>query len=75
MGQIGNQRVPLLKALVRAGKEESTDASLSSTLLEQVGQQLQPDEIAIFDAGFKMAALQAAQIKQGVVRLAANSTA
>jgi hypothetical protein len=75
VGQIGSQRVPLLKALVRAEKEESTDAPLISKLLAQVGQQLQPEEIAIFDAGFKLAALQAAQIKQGVVRLAANATA
>lgn len=75
VGQIGPQRVPLLKALVRAEQEETTDASLITKLLEQVGRQLQPQEIAIFDAGFKLAALQAAQIKQGVVRLAANATA
>lgn len=75
VGQIGHQRVPLLKALVRAEQEETTDASLITKLLKQVGQQLQPQEIAIFDAGFKLAALQAAQIKQGVVRLAANATA
>lgn len=75
VGQIGPQRVPLLKALVRAEQAETTDASLITKLLAQVGRQLQPQEIAIFDAGFKLAALQAAQIKQGVVRLAANATA
>jgi hypothetical protein len=75
VGQIGSQRVPLLKALVRADRQAASDASLTTKLLVQVGQQLQPEEIAIFDAGFKLAALQAAQIKQGVVRLAANVTA
>jgi hypothetical protein len=75
VGQMGRQRVPLLKALVQADRDEPSDASLTSKLLRQVGQHLQPDEIAIFDAGFKLAALQAAQIKQGVVRLAANVTA
>jgi len=75
VGQIGQQRVPLLKGLVRAKQTETTDSSLMLKLLKQVGRQLQPEEIAIFDAGFKLAALQAAQIKQGVVRLAANVTA
>ncbi len=75
VGQIGQQRVPLLKGLVRAEPTETTDISLMLKLLKQVGRQLQPHEIAIFDAGFKLAALQAAQIKQGVVRLAANVTA
>jgi hypothetical protein len=40
-----------------------------------VGQQLGPDEVALFDAGFKLAALQAADIQRGVVRLASNVTA
>lgn len=75
VGQMGRQRVPLLKALVRADRDDPSEASLTGKLLGQVGQQLQPDEIAIFDAGFKLAALQAAQIKQGVVRLATNITA
>ena len=75
VGQIGSQRVPLLKLLIRAEEAEGTDAKLMDKVLEQLGQSLQPDEIAIFDAGFKLAALQAAQIKQAVVRLAANATA
>jgi hypothetical protein len=75
IGQIGLQRVPLLKRLVRTERNEPSDAKLVERLLHQVGQQLAPDEVALFDAGFKMAALQAAQIKRGVVRLAANVTA
>lgn len=75
VGQMGWQRVPLLKRLVRTDQADPSDAKLVEQLLHQVGQQLAADEVALFDAGFKLAALQAAQIKQGVVRLAANVTA
>ena len=36
---------------------------------------IRPDEVAILDAGFKISAIQQAQIKQAVVRLASNSVA
>jgi len=75
IGQMGLQRVPLLKRLVRTSRQEPSDTKLVDRLLRQVGQELAPDEVGLFDAGFKLAALQAAQIKQGVVRLAANVTA
>jgi len=75
VGQIGSQRVPLLKMLIRAEGAEPTDAKMGVKVLEHLGRALQPDEVAVFDAGFKLAALQAAQIKQAVVRLAANVTA
>jgi hypothetical protein len=72
---MGLQRVPLLKSLVRTDRDNPSDEKLVKGLMAQVGQQLAPDEVALFDAGFKLAALQAAKIKQGVVRLAANVTA
>ena len=75
IGQMGLQRVPLLKSLVRTDPNDPSDTTLMSRLLRQVGQQLAPDEVALFDAGFKLAALQAADIKRGVIRLAANVTA
>lgn len=75
IGQMGRQRVPLLKSLVRTDPHTPSETNLISRLLWQVGQQLAPDEVALFDAGFKMAALQEAQINRGVVRLAANVTA
>ena len=75
VGQMGLQRVPLLKSLVRTDRENPSETELVSRLLRQVGQQLAPDEVALFDAGFKLAALQAADIERGVVRLAANVTA
>lgn len=75
VGQMGLQRVPLLKNLVRTERENPSDTKLVSRLLQQVGEQLEPDEVALFDAGFKLAGLQAAEIKQGVVRLALNITA
>jgi hypothetical protein len=75
IGQVGRQRVPLLKSLVRTDPQNPSEADLISRLLRQVGQDLAPAEVALFDAGFKVAALQAAQIKRAVVRLAANVTA
>jgi hypothetical protein len=72
---MGLQRVPLLKSLVRTDLEDPSDAKLVERLLGEVGQGLAADEVALFDAGFKLAALQAAEIKQAVVRLAANVTA
>jgi len=72
---MGLQRVPLLKSLVRTDRDDPSEAKLVKRLLHQVGQQLAPDEVALFDAGFKLAAIQAAEIEQGVVRLAANVTA
>jgi hypothetical protein len=75
IGQMGLQRVPLLKSLVRTDPDEPSDTTLMNRLLRQVGQELAPDEVALLDAGFKLAALQAADIKRGVIRLAANVTA
>jgi hypothetical protein len=75
VGQMGLQRVPLLKSLVRADRDNPSETELVSRLLQQVGQQLGSDEVALFDAGFKLAALQAADIQRGVVRLASNVTA
>jgi hypothetical protein len=75
VGQMGLQRVPLLKSLVRTDPDDPSDAKLVEQLLHQVGQQLAADEVALFDAGFKLAALQAAEIERAVVRLAANVTA
>jgi hypothetical protein len=75
VGQMGLQRVPLLKSLVRTERADPSEAKLVEQVLHQVGQDLAPEEVALFDAGFKMAALQAAEIKRGVVRLATNVTA
>jgi hypothetical protein len=75
VGQMGLQRVPLLKSLVCTDQENPSEAELVSRLLREVGQQLEADEVALFDAGFKLAALQAADIERGVVRMAVNVTA
>jgi hypothetical protein len=75
VGQMGLQRVPLLKSLVRTDRDNPSETDLVSRLLQQVGQQLAPDEVALFDAGFKLSALQAADIARCVVRLASNVTA
>ena len=75
VGQMGLQRVPLLKSVVCTDQENPSEAELVSRLLREVGQQLEADEVALLDAGFKLAALQAADIERGVVRMAVNVTA
>ena len=75
VGQIGRQRVPLLKRLVAPNQQDPRETKLVERLLGQVGQALAADEVGVFDAGFKMANIQAAQVKRAVVRLANNVTA
>ncbi len=75
VGQVGTQRVAVLTDIVRGDLTESSSVPLRTHVLRQVGQTLRPDEMAILDAGFKIAALQAADLPRYVVRLAQNFTA
>ncbi len=75
VGQIELQRVPLLKSILRARGKQMREADLKVDLLRQLGHTLEPDEVAVLDAGFKLSGIQAANITRFVVRLAANCTA
>ena len=75
VGHVGEQRMALLTNLVRASLTDPSESALLTRLLEEVARGLQADEIAVFDAGFKIRALQEAQISRFVVRLAKNFTA
>ena len=75
VGRIGAQRVILPTALVRVDPQDPRESTLQVNLLHQVAQQLALDEVAVLDAGFKIAELQAAGITRYVVRLAENFTA
>lgn len=75
VGQMGVQRVPLLKSLIRTDRKNQREARLVEHLLRRVSQALAQDEVALFDAGFKLAALQAAEIERAVIRLATTVTA
>ncbi len=75
VGHVNGHRIPLLRRLVRPPREAMSERAIKAHLLEQVGQLLTAAEVAVVDAGFAIAALQAAQIARFVVRLAVNCTA
>jgi hypothetical protein len=72
VGSVGSQRIPLPRAFVRVDENDPSEATLQSRLIEQVILSLAADEVAIFDAGFVLKALQEAGLKRYVIRLAKN---
>jgi len=75
VGRIGEQRQALLTNLLRADLADPSEATLHTTLLKQVVQELAADEMPVFDAGFKLKALHAVNMPRFVVRVAKNFTA
>jgi hypothetical protein len=75
IGSVGSQRLALPNAFVRVDPDDPKESTLQARLLQQVAEALAEDEIGVFDAGFKIAELQAAGVKHFVVRLAKNFVA
>lgn len=75
VGSVGEKRVPLPCAFVRAPQDDPSESALEQALLEQVAQDLAPDEMPVLDAGFLVSQIQQAQLPRYVVRLALNFTA
>ena len=61
--------------MVRSDPDDPPEAILQSKLVEQVAKTLKEDEMPVFDPGFKIRALQAAELPRYVVRLAKSFTA
>lgn len=72
VGQIEGQRLPLLHKLFRAPVNATDEAALKQRLLVYARQALGETAVAIFDGGFKLKALQAAQVPRFVLRQANN---
>jgi hypothetical protein len=75
IGSIKGQRSAIPEAFVRVDPADPRESTLQAQVLNQVADTLAPDEIGVFDAGFKIAELQAAGIERFVVRLAKNFVA
>lgn len=75
IGSVKGQRVAVLTDLVRADPADPAESSLQQALVQQVARTLAADEMPVFDAGFKIAELQAAALPRYVVRGAKNFTA
>jgi len=75
VGRVNGQRVAVMTKLVRAGPDDPAEASLQTAVVQQVTKTLAAAEMPVFDAGFKVRELQAAELARYVVRLAKNFTA
>jgi len=75
VGQIGGQRIACPLAFERVLSKDPSEKRLWQTLLGWVQRRLAPDEVAVVDAGVKLADLHRAQIERYMLRLATNFTA
>ena len=62
VGSVGKQRMALLTDLVRSDPNDPSETALQARLVQRVVEGLADDEIPIFDAGFKIGELQAADL-------------
>ena len=74
VGRVHSQRVALPTHLVRTDPDDPSEARVQMAVISQVAETLADDEMPVFDAGFKIRALQAADLARYVVRLAQNCT-
>ena len=73
-----NNNKVLFQAQTGCGKtviQQFAEAALQTAVVRQVAETVAKDEIPVFDAGFKIRELQAAELPRYVVRLAKNFTA
>jgi hypothetical protein len=75
VGEIGGQRIACPLAFERVHPKDPREARLWHDLLRLVHRRLEQDEVAVMDAGVKLADLHEADLEQYVLRLATNFTA
>jgi hypothetical protein len=75
VGQIGEQPLACPLAFERVHPKDTRESRLWQDLLRWVKRHLAADEVAVMDAGVKLAQVQSAGIERYVLRLATNFTA
>ncbi len=75
VGQIGDQRLACPLAFERVHPKNPSESRLWQDLLRWIKRHLAADEVAVMDAGVKLAEVQTAKIERYVLRLATNFTA
>ena len=75
VGHVGEQRVPLLRRILRIEGKDMSESALKKKTLRWVAEGLAEDEIAVVDAGVKVTQCHEAGIPRFVVRMASNCTA
>lgn len=74
VGRVGDQRIALPTAMVRARVGDPSEQRLKEDLLHQVIGHLGLDEVTVLDAGFKPSEVEAVRLSRVVLRLAKNAT-
>ncbi len=74
VGEIDEHRVPVIEQIIEPHPQKAAESDLVADVLRQVARKLAADEMAVFDAGFKLKQIQAANIDQYEVRQAKNCT-
>lgn len=74
-GNLHGQRLAVPREFLRVKLNDPSAKGLQIALLKQVRRKLADDEAAVMDAGFKLKAVQQAEINGYVLRLAKNFTA
>jgi hypothetical protein len=75
VGQVGQQRMPLIRAIVRGRDTAERERSLKERTVAKAAHLLQENEVLLHDGGISIAQLQAADVARFVVRLGTNCTA
>jgi hypothetical protein len=75
VGQIGGQRLACPLAFERVQPKDPSESRLWQVLLRWAHQHLAPDDVAVMDAGVKLADVHAAWLEHYLLRLATNFTA
>ena len=74
IGEVNGQRVALLKNATVADLKVNDEAAHTKQLYRQVAKELEDDEIAVFDAGFRLVEAVEVGISHCLIRLAKNVT-
>ena len=75
VGQIGGQRLACPLAFERVHPKDPSESRLWQELLRWACRHLAPEDVAVMDAGVKLADVQAARLGRYLLRLATNFTA
>lgn len=75
IGQVGEQRLPLIRAIVRGHDAAESETSLKERTVVRAARLLKDNEVLLHDGGISIAQLQAAGAARFVVRLGTNCTA
>lgn len=75
VGQVGEQRLPLIRAIVRGHNAAEKETTLKERTVAKAARMLNENEVLLHDGGLSIAQLQAAGSARFVVRLGTNCTA